>query len=82
MFHSYREALDQRVTPGLREGKATRSVAIANIFIRLLLFLLSVNCVCHVLQGGKGALGDPGLPGPTGIRGQFGDRVSWTCMIT
>lgn len=27
-------------------------------------------------QGVKGALGDPGLPGPTGIRGGFGERVS------
>lgn len=35
----------------------------------------------HVLQGVKGALGDPGLPGPTGIRGEFGDRVSLTCVI-
>lgn len=38
-------------------------------------------CVCHVLQGVKGALGDPGLPGPTGIRGEFGERVSLTCAI-
>lgn len=28
------------------------------------------------IQGVKGALGDPGLPGPTGIRGGFGERVS------
>lgn len=33
----------------------------------------------HVLQGVKGALGDAGLPGPTGIRGEFGERVSLTC---
>lgn len=31
---------------------------------------------CDALQGVKGGLGDPGLPGPTGIRGEFGDRVS------
>jgi len=34
--------------------------------------------VCHVLQGVKGGLGDPGLPGPTGLRGEFGDRVSFS----
>lgn len=28
------------------------------------------------VQGVKGAIGDPGLPGPTGIRGGFGERVS------
>lgn len=28
------------------------------------------------LKGIKGALGDPGLPGPTGLRGGFGERVS------
>lgn len=37
--------------------------------------------VCRVLQGVKGALGDPGLPGPTGIRGEFGERVSLTCVM-
>lgn len=34
--------------------------------------------MCDALQGVKGGLGDPGLPGPTGIRGEFGDRVSLT----
>lgn len=29
-----------------------------------------------MLQGVSGGLGDPGLPGPTGLRGEFGDRVS------
>lgn len=37
-------------------------------------------CVCDALQGVKGALGDPGLPGPTGIRGEFGERVRTTCV--
>lgn len=32
------------------------------------------------LKGVKGALGDPGLPGPTGIRGEFGERVSIMCV--
>lgn len=36
--------------------------------------------VCVSIQGIKGALGDPGLPGPTGIRGGFGERVSDTYM--
>lgn len=31
----------------------------------------------HVPQGITGTLGDPGLPGPTGVRGEFGERVSW-----
>lgn len=43
------------------------------------IFLVNLDCACHVLQGVKGALGDPGLPGPTGIRGEFGERVSLTC---
>lgn len=33
------------------------------------------------MQGVKGALGDPGLPGPTGIRGEFGERVSLMCHM-
>lgn len=37
-----------------------------------------ILCVPHILQGVKGALGDPGLPGPTGVRGEFGERVSLT----
>lgn len=39
-------------------------------------------CVCDAPQGVKGALGDPGLPGPTGIRGEFGERVRFdaTCL--
>lgn len=36
--------------------------------------------VCGALQGVKGSLGDPGLPGPTGIRGEFGERVGLTCV--
>lgn len=40
--------------------------------------LLVYVCLCDTLQGIKGALGDPGLPGPTGIRGEFGERVSLT----
>lgn len=54
------------------------------IIFFILFFKLAVSslvvCVCHVLQGVKGALGDPGLPGPTGIRGEFGERVSLTCV--
>lgn len=52
--------------------------------IRLFFYIFLVNslavcvCFCHELQGVSGSLGDPGLPGPTGIRGEFGERVSVT----
>lgn len=35
----------------------------------------------HVQQGVSGGIGDPGLPGPTGLRGEFGDRVSFLIII-
>lgn len=43
--------------------------------------LICSLCVCDALQGVKGALGDPGLPGPTGIRGEYGERVRLTPRV-
>lgn len=56
---------------GFQVGRLSATVSIFLHFSRLL-----TACLCVTLQGVKGGLGDPGLPGPTGIRGDFGDRVS------
>lgn len=85
MSVSNREALEQWATLGLREPKAFRSVTSNQPSLSFFFFfnlagssLLVYVCLCDTLQGIKGALGDPGLPGPTGIRGEFGERVSLT----
>lgn len=58
---------------GFQVGRRSAVVSICLHFSRLL-----TACLRVTLQGVKGGLGDPGLPGPTGIRGEFGDRVSLT----
>lgn len=67
---------------GFQVSCVTSQVLISSSSFFFLISSELTGCVCvgHILQGVKGALGDPGLPGPTGIRGEFGERVSLTCL--
>lgn len=74
-----REESDRWATRDLRASKASRWVACLQWLASFCTLVGSLTACLRVpLQGVKGGLGDPGLPGPTGIRGEFGDRVSST----